>query len=158
MGIKKTPSWFEIRIEQAISLSKKIKWDTDSPNAAIIVDENNRPISEGYKGYSSNIPDWKYLPNNRDKNKEVHAEENAIAYAARRGLSTEGGIMILVGAPCIRCARLIEASGIKELVYIPILADDKESSPDGGIEYLHECGVKTTEFKYDIKKAKGEIE
>ena len=51
----------------------------------------------------------------------VHAEENAIINAARKGTSIEGGVLFLGGdvggRPCRRCARTIINAGIFRIVY-----------------------------------------
>lgn len=47
----------------------------------------------------------------------VHAEANAIAWAARHGVSTFGGEMYCTHSPCKTCAELILASGIGRFVY-----------------------------------------
>ena len=48
----------------------------------------------------------------------IHAEQNCIGYAVRNGISTEGCSMYVTMTPCISCAKLIIASGIKEYVYL----------------------------------------
>lgn len=48
----------------------------------------------------------------------VHAEVNAIANAARTGVSLEGGVLICTLMPCMACAKLIVQSGIN-LVLCP---------------------------------------
>ena len=47
----------------------------------------------------------------------VHAEQNAIAQAARFGLELEGSTVYVTISPCLTCAKLIINSGIKEVVY-----------------------------------------
>ena len=47
----------------------------------------------------------------------LHAEENCIAYAARWGISLEGGEMDTTDSPCMNCARLIINTGIKRVRY-----------------------------------------
>lgn len=47
----------------------------------------------------------------------VHAEENAIAYAARVGVRCDGASLYCTHEPCLRCARLIIQSGIYRVVY-----------------------------------------
>jgi dCMP deaminase len=47
----------------------------------------------------------------------IHAEANAIAYAARQGISTEGGTCYVETCPCLECARLLIAAGIRRIVY-----------------------------------------
>jgi dCMP deaminase len=48
----------------------------------------------------------------------MHAEANAIVWAARRGVATEGQNIICTSSPCYKCAQLIIQSGIKEVRYI----------------------------------------
>ena len=47
----------------------------------------------------------------------VHAEQNAIALAARHGTSTEGGVLYSTLRPCFGCAKEIVQAGIGEVVY-----------------------------------------
>jgi len=49
--------------------------------------------------------------------KTIHAEANAIAEAARKGLSLEGAAMYVTTFPCPVCAKLLAVSGIKKLYY-----------------------------------------
>ena len=48
---------------------------------------------------------------------ELHAEWNAICFAAKQGISTDGADMYISLAPCSICANLILASGIKRVFY-----------------------------------------
>ncbi len=47
----------------------------------------------------------------------VHAEANAIAQAAKHGISTQGGTIYVTLEPCISCLKLIISTGIKEVFY-----------------------------------------
>ncbi len=47
----------------------------------------------------------------------VHAEANAIAQAARHGISTDGSIIYVTLEPCISCLKLIISAGIKKVFY-----------------------------------------
>jgi dCMP deaminase len=47
----------------------------------------------------------------------VHAEQNAIADAARRGSSVGGCVAYVTHYPCINCAKVFAASGIAEIRY-----------------------------------------
>lgn len=47
----------------------------------------------------------------------VHAEANAIAYAARAGLKTEGAILFCTHSPCRKCLELCASAGVIEIVY-----------------------------------------
>lgn len=48
----------------------------------------------------------------------IHAETNAIAYAARHGVSVIGAAMLITSSPCLDCAKLILAVGIIRVRYI----------------------------------------
>ena len=66
-----------------------------------------------------------------------HAEQNAIANAAARGISTEGCVMVVTCSPCLACARLIHHAGIKEVV--------TTVGYDGrGATYLRNVGVEVS--------------
>jgi len=71
----------------------------------------------------------------------VHAEANAILFAAREGRSTDGGIMYCsCPTPCKDCALKIIQSGIKEVV----VTDLVEYQQDGisSMDLFNKCGVK----------------
>lgn len=70
----------------------------------------------------------------------VHAEVNAIAFAAKHGVSTEGSILYTTDSPCMTCAQLIINAGIKEVKY------GKEYRDSSGINLLWEAGLGTEEL------------
>lgn len=47
----------------------------------------------------------------------VHAEANAIAQAAKHGISTHNAIIYVTLEPCLSCLKLIISAGIKEVFY-----------------------------------------
>ena len=65
----------------------------------------------------------------------VHAEANAIYFAARNGVSTAGSIIYCTTEPCIKCAEAIVQSGIVECIY------ELEYRSHAGIELLVDAGV-----------------
>lgn len=73
---------------------------------------------------------------------ELHAEQNIISRCARVGISTEGGILFLTLSPCSQCAKLILASGIKEVYYLEQY--DRETD---GIKLLQDNGVICEQYK-----------
>lgn len=95
-----------------------------------IIAKQGRIISTGYNGAPSGMPHCdhsKELP--ADAIGEVpewqlgcqvavHAEANAIAFAAREGRSTEGAELFTTVSPCINCAKLIINAGIRRVVAI----------------------------------------
>lgn len=72
--------------------------------------------------------------------RSLHAETNAIAFAARAGVSVEGCVMYCTMSPCINCAKVIVNSGIKELKYTE---DYRDLS---GLELLKKSGIKVTKL------------
>jgi len=49
---------------------------------------------------------------------EIHAEQNAISQCAKYGINTNNTNLFVTTLPCLDCARLIIASGIKRIYYI----------------------------------------
>lgn len=47
----------------------------------------------------------------------VHAEANAIAQAAKHGISTQGASIYVTLEPCLSCLKLIISAGIREVYY-----------------------------------------
>lgn len=48
----------------------------------------------------------------------VHAEQNAIAWAARTGVRLEGAYMVCTHQPCLSCARSIINAGIRDVLFV----------------------------------------
>lgn len=65
----------------------------------------------------------------------VHAEQNAIYNAARRGASVEGCWIFVNGEPCLICAKAIVQVGIKKVICIANVYDG------AGVELLKNSGV-----------------
>ena len=116
---------------------------------AIIV-KDDRIISIGYNGmpagWDNNCEDVvdvhpsdpRYDYNNfskelKTKPEVLHAEANAIGKLARSNESGEGATMFVTCAPCMDCAKMIYASGIKEVFY----AENYNNS--SGLEFLMRC-------------------
>lgn len=70
-----------------------------------------------------------------------HAEENCAYKILTSNVSSEGSIVFLTLAPCIRCAKLLVGMKIDRLYYLDDYSDMS------GVEYLIKCGVEV--IKYD---------
>lgn len=68
---------------------------------------------------------------------EIHAEQNAICFAAKAGLSTDGAIMYVTMSPCHNCSKLIVAAGITH-VYVDEVYD---RAPENWDLWLKQHGV-----------------
>lgn len=73
----------------------------------------------------------------------VHAEANAIAYAAREGIALDGTTLYTTHSPCVRCAQLIINAGICEVVYNITYRDQS------GLDLLDAASVSFREFGVD---------
>lgn len=65
----------------------------------------------------------------------VHAEANAIGYAARYGMQTQSAELYTTFCPCLACAQLILAAGIACVYY------KNEYRDRSGLELLQSAGV-----------------
>ncbi len=65
----------------------------------------------------------------------LHAEQNIIVWAARKGIPTEGTTMYITHNPCKECAKLIAGAGIKRVVYKKDYRDNK------GVDFLKSLNI-----------------
>lgn len=82
---------------------------------------NNRIISAGYNGFLPGAHHNSIIKtegNNNHEQATVHAECNAIADCANRGVSTVGATAYITHYPCINCFKILVAAGIKEIKYL----------------------------------------
>ena len=68
---------------------------------------------------------------------EIHAEQNAISFAARYGIPTEGCSIYVTVSPCLPCAKIIVVSGIEKVIYRKEYDRDKR-----GIKLLKDSGLR----------------
>ncbi len=92
---------------------------------AVIV-KDGRILSTGYNGtpagYTNCCEHWsdEHTHEHHDWSKtyEIHAEMNAIIWAARKGISIEGATIYVTLEPCSECSKNLIASGIKRIVFL----------------------------------------
>ena len=85
---------------------------------AVLVGPNNEVLLTGFNGPPIGVRD---LPERREKRPEKylwvsHAEANLIAFAARRGIRTEGCTVYVTHMCCAGCAKALIQAGIKKVV------------------------------------------
>lgn len=92
---------------------------------AIIV-RDGRVISGGYNGAPAGMPHC--TPDicgpDHPCTRTIHAEANAIAFAAKHGIATHDCGMWASDSPCIECAKLIINAGISSLVFLRAYRDE----------------------------------
>lgn len=108
------PSWDEYFIEIARLASKRSS--SEKLKVGCVIVKDNRIVSTGYNGH---IPGCKHITISRDNHEIslIHAETNAVADAAKRGISLENSKAYISHRPCLNCTLLLIASGIKWIIY-----------------------------------------
>ena len=107
-------TWNTYFFDLCETVSRKSK-DTSTKVGAVIVNSGNSIISTGYNGFPIGVNDSVSTRYERPEKYywTAHAEENAIAFAARNGVSLKGATLYVNRMrPCTRCTRLIIQAGI----------------------------------------------
>ena len=86
--------------------------------------KENRIISQGYNGFLPGCPHESIVRDNHEQ-ATLHAEQNALMDCAKRGVSCEGCTAYVTHYPCIICARLLLAGGIKKINYLNDYKNDE---------------------------------
>lgn len=127
-------------------------------HVGVVIAMNARVVSQGYNGAPAGMPHCDHtctcladnafsiargIPHEEGCHAEttctiaVHAEANAIAFAARHGVATNGAWLYTTLAPCLPCAQLIINAGIIRVVFA------KPYRFDLGINLLMDAGIPT---------------
>ena len=116
------PSWDEYFKEIVQVTSKRSACERLQVGCLLVKD--NRIISQGYNGFLPGCPHKSIVRNNHEQ-ATVHAEQNALADCAKRGVSCNESTAYITHYPCIICCRLLLASGIKEIKYLEDYKNDE---------------------------------
>lgn len=105
----------EMLMEMAEVVAKRGTCDRLQVGAVIARD--GRVISSGYNGNIIGQDHCHHEPDGPGCTEAVHAEANAILFAARYGVSTEGAQLYTTHQPCLNCAKMIINAGIANVFY-----------------------------------------
>ena len=101
-------------------------------------------ITTGYVGSPAGMPhcldEGCIIGPNGGCIRTVHAEQSAIAFAAKRGVALEDSILYVTLSPCVSCAMLIINSGIRKVVYA------EEYRDISGINTLIQAGIEVVQW------------
>ncbi|MEG3438265.1 dCMP deaminase family protein [Pannus brasiliensis CCIBt3594] len=125
-SIEKRPTWDEYFLMIA-KLAATRSTCLAFPVGAVIV-KDRQVLATGYNGSPSGTVHctaqgfcYPGLRTCRESgefpSRAIHAEANAIAQAAKHGISTNGGSIYVTLEPCLSCLKLMISSGIKEVFY-----------------------------------------
>ncbi|MDR0953500.1 MAG: deoxycytidylate deaminase [Elusimicrobiota bacterium] len=67
---------------------------------------------------------------------ELHGEQNAILFAAKNGISTSGAHLYITQSPCIHCAKIAAAAGVKKVFFKELYDRSQE-----GVAFLNKLGI-----------------
>ncbi|MBZ4682788.1 MAG: dCMP deaminase [Fusobacteriaceae bacterium] len=126
--------------------------------AAMIVKEG-RILSIGYNGTPKGLDNCDDIFTNDDKLKEdfskehhiwsdiheLHAEQNAISWAARQGIAIKDATIYVKYSPCRHCTKMIIASGIKRVVFLNRYDRDQE-----GLKIMERADIEIVELDNEL--------
>ncbi|MDR2430004.1 MAG: cytidine/deoxycytidylate deaminase family protein [Puniceicoccales bacterium] len=112
------PSWDEYFMATAILISSRSSCERLRVGCIVVSAGRhpNRIVAAGYNGFLPGLPHESHVRNGHEQ-ATVHAEQNAIADAAKRGVSLEGATIYITHYPCINCAKILAAAGIARVKY-----------------------------------------
>lgn len=108
-----------------------------------VISHHGRVLSLGYNGAPAGMA---HCDHTQDETRgcqiAVHAEANAVVWAARKGIATEGAELHVTHMPCANCSRLIVNAGIRRVVFeFPYRLTE-------GVELLRDAGVEVREWPW----------
>lgn len=105
-------SWQKYFLELAEQVATRSK-DPSTKVGCVIATEDKVVVATGYNGIPRDVLD---KPERMERPAKYlwtsHAEENAVAMAARVGSRLRGGHAFVTHMPCCRCARMLIQAGI----------------------------------------------
>ena len=114
-------SWDEY-FKEIVSVTKN-RSPCERLQVGCLLVKENRIISQGYNGFLPGCPHDSIVRHNHEQ-ATVHAEQNAIADCAKRGVSCKDCTVYVTHYPCIICTRILLASGISEIKYLEDYKND----------------------------------
>ena len=149
------PTWDEYFMELANSASKRATCDRGRSGCVIV--REKQVLVTGYVGSPKGLPHCDDVGHLMKKvvhddgtvtnhcMRTVHAEQNAICQAARRGIALDGSTLYCRMTPCRTCAMLIINCGIERVVCEHRYHAGKESE-----DLFRQAGVRLEFFNEDV--------
>src|SRR5438105_1893028 len=146
-------SFDDIYMELAQNLARKSHCVKIKVGAVLAQD--TRIISLGYNGPPAGThncdEEWPLTGCPRDRkggcSLALHAEANAILYAAKNQITLDGATLYLTLSPCLPCARMIYSVGIKKVIFLNSYADYKGITQDEGVDFLQRFGIEVLRYQ-----------
>jgi dCMP deaminase len=113
------PSWDEYFMAAALLMATRSACERLHVGCVLVSagEHPNRLVAAGYNGFLPGTPHQSRLRDGHEQ-ATVHAEQNAIADAARRGIPVQGAIAYITHFPCINCTKILCSAGVMEIRYL----------------------------------------
>jgi dCMP deaminase len=112
------PSWDEYFMAMALLISSRSPCERLHVGCVLVSagEHKNRVVAAGYNGF---LPGAPHKSRVRDGHEQatVHAEQNAITDAARRGVSVNNATAYITHFPCVNCTKMLAATGVRGIRY-----------------------------------------
>jgi dCMP deaminase len=141
------PSWDEYFLEIAKVVAKRST--CDRLHVGAVIAKNKVILSTGYNGAPRGLAHCDDVGHEIVDGhciRTAHAEANAIAQAAKNGISIEGASIYLTFSPCYDCFKMMVNAGIKEVFYGNFYMSRYEASK-AVLTLAKKAGVRFVEFK-----------
>jgi len=112
------PSWDAYFMATALLMSSRSSCERLHVGCVLVSGggQPNRIVAAGYNGFLPGAPHRSRVRDGHEQG-TVHAEQNAISDAARRGVSLHGATVYITHFPCVTCAKILAAAGIAAIKY-----------------------------------------
>ena len=117
--INKRPRLKEYFLDIAKAIARRATC-ADLQVGCVITSIDGYILSTGYNGAIAGEPHCKTKRgkciDNHEAHPVIHAESNAVAFAARHGVSLKDSVAYITHVPCLKCLMLLKQAGIKTVI------------------------------------------
>lgn len=148
--------WIKYFMDIATVVASKSK-DRTKVGCVLVSPTNKQILSTGFNGFCRDVADTpeRYADREVKMDYVVHAEANAICFAAFSGMRTDGCYAFITLPPCHSCAKLLKQAGVTNVFYMEDrseaptqeIRDDWRKKQQLSLDILHEAGVRTYRCK-----------
>jgi dCMP deaminase len=143
------PEWEEYYVQIAKAVATRATCNRKHVGAVIVRDQSI--LATGYNGSVKGTPHCDshgHIMEDGHCVRTVHAEANAVAQAAKRGVSLEGGTAYVTCCPCRGCFQLLANAGVREIIYAESYRNEAIS------QMALEAGVKVKSLESSLIRPK----
>ena len=155
------PTWDEYFMEVCRAIAKRATCDRG--RSGCVIARDNQLLVTGYVGAPRGLPHCDDVGHQFKKVQHedgsisqhcvrtVHAEQNAICQAAKRGISIDGATLYCKMTPCRTCAMLIINCGIKR-----VIAEKRYHDSADSIEMFKQAGIILEHLSDSVEEYQGQ--